>query len=402
MFRDIGINEKSDIETKIDNNSLLSECLDYFITSQPKEFSLVQRGLKSKESLLKDVENYLKAKKIEKEQILTVVKMFQKFIWGYHVLDDLINDKDISDIKCINKDNIRIKKLGKRYTSSVKFSSNNELNRFIKIIAIKNQINLSDINAIQTFTDKDTNKDFILRINISTDYVNSVDHAYLHIRKIPKDKCSPGDLIKLGLATDEQMNYLIKCVESGKNIVFTGKGASGKTTILNTLLDMIPHDKAGLVIQENEELFSNTHPELMFQKVRYAKGEGKIEYTLKDLSINGLLIDIDYFIIGEIKGAEAKYFLNACYTGHSCMATVHGSNSLEAMNKLVDYMKYESDYSRGDLLEMLCNMDLVVYMKNFKIAEMSEIIGFDYNKKDLIFNPIYKDGIKINKSQIMD
>lgn len=383
---------------KIDINIMLDEVLQHFINNKPKTLMNVQRGINSKESLLKEVENFLKQKKISEEQIKEVKERFGKYIWGYHILEDLINDPTISDIKIIGSENIRIKRLGKRMTSDVKFSSNEELKRFISVVAIKNKTNISDINAIQKFTDKDSNKDFILRFNIATEYVNSVNNPYLHIRKVPKDKYSKEQLIKLGLATKEQMDYLVNEIKNGNGVIFTGKGASGKTTLMNVLLDEIPHDKSGLVIQEAEELFSKTHPDLMFQKVRLSKGEGKIEYTLKDLAINGLLTDLDYFIIGEIKGGEALYFLNASYTGHRVMASVHGTNSTEAINKLVDYMKYESDYSRTDLLKMVKSLGTVVFLKDFSVQEISEIVGFNDKKQELEYNMVFKGKEKINPS----
>lgn len=67
------------------------------------------------------------------------------------------------------------------------------------------------------------------------------------------------------------------------------------------------------------------------------RGEGKIQYELKDLARNALLLDLDYFIIGEIKGDEAVHFLTAAYTGHQCWASVHGISSTEAIDKLADY-----------------------------------------------------------------
>ena len=136
----------------------------------------------------------------------------------------------------------------------------------------------------------------------------------------------------------------------------------------------------------------------MFQRVRTSRGEGKIQYTLKDLAINGLLTDLDYFVIGEIKGGEALYFLNASYTGHKVMASVHGNNSTEAVNKLVDYMKYESDYSRTDLLKMVKSIGTVVFMKDFKIQEISEIVGFNDSKQELEYNMVFKGREKINPS----
>ena len=171
----------------------------------------------------------------------------------------------------------------------------------------------------------------------------------MHIRKIPKNKRTVNNLIELGMLDNSKAEYLINAAKESSGILFAGKGASGKTTLMNALIEHIPHDKSGLVIQENEELFSNTHPDLMFQHIVSAHGEGKIKYDLKDLSRNGLLVDLDYFIIGEIKGGEALYLLNAGYTGHRCWASVHGMSSREAIDKLADYVKYESDYSLNDI-----------------------------------------------------
>ena len=237
---------------KEEANNMLDEVLQHFINNKPKSLMNVQRGVESKESLLNEVERFLKGKRVREELVEDVKERFDKYIWGYHILEDLINDPEISDIKIIGEKNIRIKRLGKRMTSNVKFSSNAELKRFISVVAIKNKTNISDINAIQTFTDKESNKDFILRFNIATEYVNSVNNSYLHIRKIPKDKYSKEKLVELGLATPEQMNYLVNEVRNGNGVIFTGKGASGKTTLMNVLLDEIPHDKSGLVIQELE------------------------------------------------------------------------------------------------------------------------------------------------------
>ena len=385
-------------KNKVDINVMLDEVLQHFINNKPKSLMNVQRGIETKANLLAEAERFLKQKKIDSEEIEEIKEKFGKYIWGYHILEDLINDPEISDIKILGAENIRIKRLGKRMTSNVKFSSNEELKRFISVVAIKNKTNISDINAIQKFTDKDSNKDFILRFNIATEYVNSVNNPYLHIRKIPKQKYSKEKLIELGLATKEQMDFLVNEIKNGNGVIFTGKGASGKTTLMNVLLDEIPHDKSGLVIQEAEELFSKTHPDLMFQKVRLSKGEGKIEYTLKDLAINGLLTDLDYFIIGEIKGGEALYFLNASYTGHRVMASVHGISSTEAINKLVDYMKYESDYSRTDLLKMVKSLGTVVFLKDFSIQEISEIVGFNDERQELEYNMVFKGKEKINPS----
>jgi pilus assembly protein CpaF len=385
--------EESPDEIKfIDYDNLINMILDEFIVNRPNLINAVERGIKSKDELTREIFMFLKLQEVQltDSEFNELFIRFETYVWGYGMLQELIDDPDISDIKTIDYNNIRIKVKGRRLKSNIGFQNRESLKKYINYIAIKNNSILSEINAIQKFTDKDSSKDFILRINISSEFINSSGLPCLVIRKIPKNKNSIKDLKKLDMFNDEIENYLEEAMNSGLSIFCTGKGASGKTTLMNALIDEIPHDKSCLVIQEAEELFTDKHPDIIFQKVKFAKGDGKIEYTLRDLSINGLLMDLDYFIIGEIKGAEAYDMANALYTGHSGIASVHGSSAEEAVNKIVHYMKYVSDMKKGELLEMLSNIDIMIFMKDFKVMEITEVTGFNYNTQELEFNKVFQ------------
>ena len=373
---------------EMDMDKLFDEIVDYFTRVEKKTINMVNRDLLDKSVLNQMVINYLHDKLVPEDVIESMVKMFNAYVFGYHILEPLVNDEAISDIKIIRYDIIRIKKNGKRMTSDVKFKDNGELNRFVEYVAIRNKVNISDINAVQTFTDKHSNPKFILRFNICTPYVNSVPNSYLHIRKVSNVKRGMEYLINAGMMDITTANYLIEQAKSARGILFTGKGASGKTTLMNELLEYIPVYRSGLTIQENEELFSDTHPDMMFQHIVMNRGEGKIQYSLQDLAKNGLLLDLDYFIIGEIKGGEALYFLNAAYTGHQCWASVHGVNSTEAIDKLADYVKYESDYTKADVIRMLKTMEVIIFMEDFKVKEISEIVGFSEATQTLIYKRV--------------
>lgn len=375
-------------QPEADEEKLFNEIVDYFTRVEKKTINMVHRELVDKSIIDQMVVSYLKNKQINDEMISHIVKMFDDYVFGYHILEPLVNDEMISDIKVLRYDIIRIKRNGKRMTSDIKFRDNAELQRFVEYVAIRNKVNLSDLNAVQTFTDKHSNPRFILRFNICTPYVNSVPNAYLHIRKVSKVKRGLDYLIFAGMLDIATANYLVDKSKTARGILFTGKGASGKTTLMNELLEYIPDDRSGLAIQENEELFSDTHPDMMFQHVVMNRGEGKIQYSLQDLARNGLLLDLDYFIIGEIKGGEALYFLNAAYTGHQCWASVHGINSTEAIDKLADYVKYESDYSKADVIRMLRTLEVIVFMDDFKVKEISEIVGFDEETQRLIYKRV--------------
>ena len=370
----------------------VDELVKYFTSENPALLNQMERGVLSKEEFLETVIDKVKEMRLSKEMSRRVYKNFQRYMWSYDRLDPLIEDEDISDIKCIAYNVIRVKRKGQRETSTVRFKDKQSYTRFVEKAAIKNKVSISDQNAVTNFTDTQSNKRFIMRWNITTPFVNSVDTPYVHIRKIDKHKVGLQTLIERGMMTPDIARFLRYEAAHAEGLIFTGKGASGKTTCMNALLDLIPLNNSGLVIQENEELFSDLHPDLMFQKTVLNKGEGRIQYSLQDLARNGLLVDLDYFIIGEVKGGEALYMLNASYTGHKCWCSVHGASSTEGINKLVDYIKYSSDYSREDALHMLTHLETIVFMKQYKIWEVSKIVGWDNENKDLIYKPIIREG----------
>ena len=367
----------------------LGRIVDYFTSVDTGRLNQVQLGLVTREDFLVDVREFLDMQGVTGVRAEKAIDAFKKYIWGYHILDEAIADPEISDIRVIDEEHVRVKRLGKREYYPKHFASRKEYEAFVNYVAVKNKVNLSNLNAIQTFTDKTTSPNFIMRFTVATQFLNTNERSMVHIRKISKIKPTPEQLInKAGMMSEKTWEYLRDKAKNGSGMLFTGKGGSGKTTLMNLLLEEIPEDRSCLVIQENEELFTESHPEMVFWHVVENKGEGKIEYALKDLAKAGLLIDLDYFVIGEIKGGEALYFLNAAYTGHKCWASVHGINSKEAMDKLADYVLYDSNYKKEDALRMLRAVNTVVYMEDYQVREVSEITGWDSEKKELIYETV--------------
>lgn len=378
---------------------LLEDIILDFVAKKPNIINNAQRDLVNKEEMEREIKDYISIKasdmEIKQEDIVWLINNFNTYTLGWGVLQGLIDDDEISDVKIIDYNNIRIKCIGVRKKADVQFSSRESMKRFINMIAVRNGGSISEINAIQKISDTKSSDKFILRINITSEFINSVEHQYLVIRKIPRNKLTLEILEEKNMFSSEIYKYLMVAIKGDLTIITTGKGASGKTTLLNALLDEIPFEKSGLIIQEAEELYSGKHPDMMFQTIKYSKGESKIQYTLKDLAINGLLIDLDYFIIGEIKGEEAMDLINAIYTGHVGLSSVHGNSAREAVDKLIHYMKYVSDLRQSELLKLLSAIDIIIFMKDFKILEIVEVEGFDLDSKSLIFNPVFKYEVSI-------
>lgn len=352
----------------------------------------VEKGELPESAIEDEVLNYLDKKGISFDvpDRNTLIKKVTDYLFGYYLLQDLIDDNDISDIKVLAYDNVQIKVKGKRVPSDVKFISKESYEIFFNYLVIKLGGSLDKRNAVQLLSDK-TQEKFYLRITLSSDFVNSNDTPYIVIRKIPKNKLSLEVLMgKYSMMDKNIYDYLNNAAKSGLNVLMCGKGGSGKTTLINAMLDKVPFSTAGLVIQEIEELYSD-HPNMMFQKVKYRTGESDIEYSLSRLSRLAMTEDIDMIVIGEIKGKEAMDLFKVMGTGHIGWASVHTNSSKEAPDKLVDYMQEaNTKLERSALLKMLSAIDVIVFMKDFKVMEVTEVSDFSEYTKELTFNSVFK------------
>ncbi len=362
--------------------------------STQKQQSLIQmkKGLMAKEAFLEEARQHIRAyypSGDEEERAL--LEAFVQYIFGYAELSVLIDDPDISDIRVLSYDNIRIKRLGKRRNSGICFASDQEYRRFIEYLATKNQVNISNLNAIQRFTDHESHPDFILRFTLSMPLVNTYPVPYLAIRKVPRKFPSMGNLIERQMLDLSMAKMLIRRFRQGSTLI-CGGNSSGKTTLLNALKETLPNDMAVLVAQQADELTTKSHPDMMFLHSLPGSGESQVHYDLKSISIAGLTMDVDFFIVGEIKGGEALYLLNAAYTGQLCAGTIHAPSARKATDKLVDYCLHESRYARNELMRMLDCFQTLVFMRSYKVAEVYEILGWNEEKKELEYKKLFGGG----------
>lgn len=347
----------------------------------------VQKKKINREKYLNEIRNRCKEAKLTDEETEDVIYLVDKALWGFGIIDDYINDPDVSDIRLVNKDTIRIKKNGKRYPTPLHFQSEDEYKRYIEFITNRNNTNMSIMNAAQVFTDKDTCKSDILRFSLVSELVNTGDMPTLLIRKIPKEKKTFETLISQNFCTPEQAEYLKERWENGYGMLISGPNGSGKTTLANALLDSTPPDKSTVVIQESEELFCHTHPEMVFRKVIPHKNGSSISYSLKDLAKLALMESFDIIIIGEIKGDEAADLSYATYTGSQAMTTVHSNSAAEAYEKIIDYgLDAQPNRSRDHFAKQIQSLNTSVFVKDYRIQEIKELTGIDKTTKEFIFN----------------
>jgi pilus assembly protein CpaF len=338
---------------------------------------------------LEEVKKRAKSQGLSEEEMNDVCYLVEKSLWGFGCLEDLIEDETISDIRLINENEIRIKRLGKREESDITFDSKEEYEKYIEFITNRNATNISIVNAAQVFTDNDTCPTDILRFSLVSQLVNTNERPTLLIRKIPKKKKTFENLILAGYLTDEQTLYIQDRWEHGHGFLVCGPNGSGKTTLINAILDYTPKTKSCVVIQESEELFCEGHPEMIFRKVIPPKNGTSISYSLKDLSRLALMESFDIMVIGEIKGDEAADLSYASYTGSQVMTSVHSNSAEEGYEKVIDYgLDAQPNRSRDHFAKQIQSLDTVVFVKDYKIAQILESDGWDKKHKEFLLHEV--------------
>lgn len=380
------------IAEKLKNNDEVEEGLkiiveDYVSQKQARLLALKKGNITRSEFMQEAEEHIKKYIPLKEESRKELLDRFEEYVFGYSRLSVLIDDPDISDIRVVSHDCIRIKKKGRRMQCGIEFRDEREYRQFVDYVAMKNQANISNLNAIQRFTDSDSHPDFILRFTISMPLVNAYTQPYLCIRKVPKKFPLVGELVNEGMMGREVAELLVERFRDGSMLI-CGGNSSGKTTLLNALKETLPNDVAILVAQQADELTTRFHPDTMFMHSLPGNSESQVSYDLKNISIAGLTMDVDYFIIGEVKGDEALYLINAACTGQICAATIHSTSAERAVDKLVDYAMYESRYGRNELMRMMDCFKTIVFMKDFRVNEIYFSRGWNEEKKEIEYDRV--------------
>ena len=372
-------------------DKIFHSTMRFFAEQEKYAFKAYQTGEKKKEEFYRDCAAYLKKNfpEMDNENDFNVMmSRINLAMFGYDVLQPLIDNPDTSDIKICGPYDIRVRVKGKAYKSSATFSDEKDLARFIEGLSYRNYVDIYSQNVI-TFTDTH-DENYILRFVVSSPNVNAVPYPYMHIRKVSKKKPGWDELIRRGMLNEDLKRYLIDRAKASRGIIFAGPPGSGKTTALNEFIEYIPKTRETLVIQENDELYTEQSG-FMFKHVAHGF-HGEPVCSMEDLARMALVEGCNEFVIGEVKGGEMRYVMTLLNAGGYAALTVHTTNAYETLDKCADLVKYGSTYSFNEARRMLKTFDTIVYMEDYSIQEIIEVAGFDDATGQFNYINIYRKG----------
>lgn len=142
-----------------------------------------------------------------------------------------------------------------------------------------------------------------------------------------------------GIMTPQQRQVLVDSVAAHRNILVIGGTGSGKTTLVNAIINqMVANDPAERVF-----IIEDTG-EIQCAAENYVQYHTSIDVTMTALLKTTLRMRPDRILVGEVRGPEALDLLMAWNTGHEGgAATLHANNAKAGLDRLAMLISMHPD-----------------------------------------------------------
>lgn len=306
------------------------------------------------------------------------------FLFGYGPLQPFIDNEDVSDIDGTGPNEFSIKMNGRRQQLDVSFADQQAYDTFCRLVIIRNGGIINENDSHCRVSDQQAR----LRINVTVP-PRAINGASISIRKHRKQGWRLTDLQAIGMIDSELSELFQELAKSDATILFCGKGAAGKTTLLRAFIHAMPVLERVMIAESDSEIFPDK-PYCLVQKIKKDR-EGGRPVSLRDLIADGLTMSLDTYCIGEIVGDEAMDFMRAAFSGHRCLATTHAVSASDALDRLLALARPAAHGENDRLLRKMlgASVNYIVFLKNFKVAQVIKIGGYRESEDAYVMDEIW-------------
>lgn len=239
------------------------------------------------------------------------------------------------------------------------------------------------------------------RITASQNPIIDLDRGVqANIRIINPRKLMRADFIEKGTASEEIYDFLLGCFCCGLSTVFIGATNTGKTTMMSSLLRLLPKNKRLLTIENEVREFNleevDEHGNIKNSVIHWVTNH---RYDQEKLMEYALTTNPNFICLAEMKSEEAFAVIEACRTGHPVATTVHANSCRSAYIRMTTLCQLKGLQIDNDTLYQLCieAFPIAVMLEHLddnsrRITEITECL-LDENRKPII-NTLFKYRIK--------
>lgn len=332
---------------------------------------------------------YARSSHLTLSQRIKARKQVFASIRGFGVIQELLEDPDITEIMVNGPGRIFFEKDGRISRFEGEFEDERQLSDLVqKIAAGANRV----INEASPIVDARLPADGS-RVNLVLPPV-ALNGPIVTIRKFPKEIMTLERLIELGSVDEETAEFLRRAIRAKLNIVISGGTGTGKTTFLNALSGCIPSDERVITIEDSAELQLNGIENLVTLEARNSNVEGRNGVSIRDLIKTALRMRPDRIVVGEVRDGACIDMLQALNTGHSGMSTGHANSTADMLSRMETMCLLGADIPISAVRRQIASaIDLMIHLGRFrdktrKVVEITEVAGYEHD--EIVLNTLYK------------
>lgn len=309
-------------------------------------------------------------------QRITLEKRVFNSLRKLDVLQELIEDEEVTEILVNGPNHIFYEKNGEMQEYEYAFASEEALQNVIQQIVGKH-------NRVVNFTSPivDTRLEDGSRVNVVLAPI-AIDGSAISIRKFAKYTLDMEYMIRQGSITSEAADFLKMLIENRYNLFISGGTSSGKTTFLNALSAYIPKRERIITIEDSAELKLQGIKNCVRLETRTANMEGIKPITARDLIHTALRMRPDRIIVGECRGGETLDMLQAMNTGHDgSLSTGHANSTKDMLSRLETMVLMGSDLPLAAVRQQIASgIDVLIHLERDenrirRVVEITEVVG---------------------------
>ena len=183
-------------------------------------------------------------------------------------------------------------------------------------------------------------------------------------------------------------SYLYDAMAASKNMIISGATNTGKTTLLNMLLEMVPTSRRIIGVEDTPEINLNRFEQGVGLIADREANSGSSRVDWKQLNDHTNRITPDHVIFGEISTENAwpaLASLNSGITGFLC--TIHAESPAQVLKRKFDQNIAWSGNPMPNVNEYLCDLiDVIIQLKrsNDGLRRITEVFEPRNNKHILL------------------
>ncbi len=290
-------------------------------------------------------------------------------------------DEDVNEIMVNGPDDVFIEKHGKSIKLKVKLPSGN----------IRTAISL--IAGLMEKEMGEKNKQRILSARLPGFRVEAilppvaVNGPSMCIRRHASRVFSIDEYISKGVVSKKYADLLLQAIESKENLLIVGGTGSGKTTLMNTVLSMIPPKDRLFVIETVHEL------QIVAPNAVLVECDEEQGITPRKAVRTAMRYAPKRIIIGELRGPEAYDWMDAANTGHpGSGATIHANSAKGGLGRLENLLMMANMGIPHEAMRVAIaeSVQWLFFIKregeSRKLAEVCRLHGYDRAKAEYVLD----------------